>query len=395
MRTIFIFAGMAFCLGLAEFVMIGMTPALATGLDTDIEQIGDIVGLYGLACAVATPIIALTTSRMQRRRLFIVLALVFNGGNLLSVLAMGYMNLAVSRMMAACTSGPLLAIMLTIVPNIVCEQRRAMGIAIVLGGFTLASVIGIPLAHVLADMLGWKSVYVLVLVLGAGATILAERSLVEPKAPRNNAGIRAQLRLIVDPRVLLNALMILLGAAGVYVLYTYLTPYLEDTLGLEAQAASAALLAIGIAGAASNFLSGVVANRFGRISLPIIYLMIAVLLGGSTVLVHHPMIAVIAVFFACLLMYVMNSIVQLIFLDVAASDCPQAATLASSLHPTAFNAGIALGSFVGGVVVGDLGLFATGAVGGALALVAAVCAVALLRVLGAKSASRARGVYSS
>lgn len=385
MRTIFIFAGMAFCLGLAEFVMIGMTPALATGLDTDIEQIGDIVGLYGLACAVATPIIALTTSRMQRRRLFIVLALVFNAGNLLSVLAMGYMNLAVSRMMAACTSGPLLAIMLTIVPNIVCEQRRAMGIAIVLGGFTLASVIGIPIAHVLADMFGWKSVYVLVLVLGAGASILAERSLVEPKASRNNTGIRAQLRLIVDPRVLLNALMILLGAAGVYVLYTYLTPYLEDALGLEAQAASAALLAIGVAGAASNFLSGVVANRFGKISLPIIYLTIAALLGGSTVLVHHPMIAVIAVFFACLLMYVMNSIVQLIFLDVAASDCPQAATLASSLHPTAFNAGIALGSFVGGVVVSDLGLFATGAVGGALALVAAVCAVALLRVLGAKA----------
>lgn len=385
MRIIFIFAGMAFCLGLAEFVMIGMTPVLATGLDTDIEQIGDIIGLYGLACAVATPIIALTTSRMQRRRLFIVLALVFNGGNLLSVLAMGYMNLAVSRMMAACTSGPLLAIMLTIVPNIVCEQRRAMGIAIVLGGFTLASVIGIPLAHVLADMLGWKSVYVLVLVLGAGASILAERSLVELKAPRNNAGIRAQLRLIVDPRVLLNALMILLGAAGAYVLYTYLTPYLEDTLGLEAQAASAALLAIGIAGAASNFLSGVVANRFGRISLPIIYLMIAALLGGSTVLAHHPMIAVITILFACLLMYVMNSIVQLIFLDVAASDCPQAATLASSLHPTAFNAGIALGSFVGGVVVSDLGLFATGAVGGALALVAAVCAVALLRVLGAKA----------
>lgn len=387
MRIIFIFAGMAFCLGLAEFVMIGMTPVLATGLDTDIEQIGDIIGLYGLACAVATPIIALTTSRMQRRRLFIVLALVFNGGNLLSVLAMGYMSLAASRMMAACTSGPLLAIMLTIVPNIVCEQRRAMGIAIVLGGFTLASVIGIPLAHVLADMLGWKSVYVLVLVLGAGASILAERSLVELKAPRNNAGIRAQLRLIVDPRVLLNALMILLGAAGVYVLYTYLTPYLEDALGLEAQAASAALLAIGIAGAASNFLSGLVANRFGKISLPIIYLMIAALLGGSTVLAHHPMIAVIAIFFACLLMYVMNSIVQLIFLDVAASDCPQAATLASSLHPTAFNAGIALGSFVGGVVVGDLGLFATGAVGGALALVAAVCAVALLHVLGAKTRS--------
>lgn len=385
MRIIFIFAGMAFCLGLAEFVMIGMTPALATGLDTDIEQIGDIIGLYGLACAVATPIIALTTSRMQRRHLFIALALVFNVGNLLSVFAMGYMGLAASRMMAACTSGSLLAIMLALMPSIVCEQRRAMGIAIVLGGFTLASVIGIPLAHVLADMLGWKSVYVLVLVLGAGASILAERFLVEPKAPRNNAGIRAQLRLIVDPRVLLNALMILLGAAGVYVLYTYLTPYLEDTLGLEAQAASAALLAIGIAGAASNFLSGVVANRFGRISLPIIYLMIAALLGGSTVLAHHPMIAVITILFACLLMYVMNSIVQLIFLDVAASDCPQAATLASSLHPTAFNAGIALGSFVGGVVVSDFGLFATGAVGGALALVAAVCAVALLRVLGAKA----------
>ena len=87
-----------------------------------------------------------------------------------------------------------------------------------------------------------------------------------------------------------------------------------------------------------------------------------------------------------LLMYVMNSTVQMLFQDVARADYPSALTFSASLHPMAFNAGIALGSFAGGLVVNAGGLLATGPTGAVLALAAAALALMLVRMTAHRNA---------
>ena len=76
---------LAFALGFAEFVLIGITPDVAAGLGEPLTRIGDIVGYYALACAVATPVVALATARIDRFKLMAVLLVVFNAGNLLTL----------------------------------------------------------------------------------------------------------------------------------------------------------------------------------------------------------------------------------------------------------------------------------------------------------------------
>lgn len=372
---------LAFALGFAEFVLIGITPDVAAALDEPLTRIGDIVGFYALACAVATPLVALATARASRFKLAIALLAVFNAGNLLTLFADGYALLLVSRVLPAVTSGTLLAVALAFVPDIMPPKKAAGTIGLVLAGFSVSSVIGVPIGTSLAHAFGWKAAYVCVFELG-----LAASAALVPTLPRASSGahgqatLRSQLRLLADRRVLANIAMILAGAASTYVFYTYLTPVLGEVMGFDGAAISIILLALGAACVASNLLSGWVADRFGLRALPVTFALHAAALALLAAALPLGAVGLVDVVAVCLLMYAMNSTVQMLFQDVARADYPSALTFSASLHPMSFNAGIALGSFAGGVVVNTGGLLATGPAGALLALAAAALAVTLVRL---------------
>ena len=380
---------LAFALGFAEFVLIGITPDVAEGLGEPLTLIGDLVGYYALACAVATPIVALATARADRFKVMAALLAVFSAGNLLTLFADDYALLLVSRMLPAATSGTLLALALTYVPDIVAKERVAAVLGLVLAGFSVSSVVGVPIGTALADMLGWKAAYACVFALG-----LAVSAALLPALPRGSSAhaagaaptLRSQLRLLGDARVLGAAAMILAGVASTYVFYTYLAPILADVVGLDAPGASLVLLLFGVTCVGSNLLSGWVADRFGLRALPVVFVTHAALLALLAASLPAGVVGIANILAVGLLMYVMNSTVQMLFQDVARADYPSALTFSASLHPMAFNAGIALGSFAGGLVVNAGGLLATGPTGAVLALAAAALALMLVRMTAHRNA---------
>lgn len=379
---------LAFALGFAEFVLIGITPDVAESLGEPLTRIGDLVGFYALACAVATPVVSLAGARFKRFNLMAALLVVFNLGNFITMFADTYLMLTASRMLAAATSGTLLALALTYVPEIVEAHKVARVIALVLAAFSVSSVIGVPIGTMLADAFGWKAAYAAVLVCGLVATsVLA--ALPRSSQVEEQARIRTQLRLLGDARVLVNIAMILAGAASTYVFYTYLTPILEGIMGFGPTAVSAILLVFGAACVVSNLLSGWMANRFGLHGLPVSFALHAVLLALLAVTIPQGVVGLVDILAVGLVMYVMNSTVQMLFQDVARTSYPSAVTFSASLHPMSFNAGIAIGSFVGGATVNAGGLLATGPVGALLALAAGGCALVLSRLVAHRHATSA------
>lgn len=378
---------LAFALGFAEFVLIGITPDVAEGLGEPLTLIGDLVGYYALACAVATPIVALATARADRFKVMAALLAVFNVGNLLTLFADGYALLLVSRVLPAVTSGTLLALALTYGPDIVEPKRAAAALGLVMAGFSVSSVVGVPIGAALAGLFDWKAAYACAFALG-----LAVSAVLLPTLPRTPAHaesvaptLRSQLRLLADGRVLTNIAMILAGAASTYVFYTYLAPVLADVVGLDAAGTSLVLLLFGAACVGSNLLSGWVAGRFGLRALPVAFAVHAALLALLAVSLPAGAVGIANILAVGLLMYVMNSTVQMLFQNVARADYPSALTFSASLHPMSFNAGIALGSFAGGLVVNAGGLLATGPVGALFALAAAALALALVRMTARRS----------
>lgn len=373
---------LAFALGFAEFVLIGITEDVAQGLGVQLTLVGDVVGYYALACAVATPVVALATARLPRFRVMLVLLAIFNAGNVITMFATTFPVFVFSRVLPAITSGTLLALSLTLAADVVPKNRIEKVVGLILAGFSLSSVIGVPIGTMLSSAFGWHAAYALVLGLGLVVSAALLPTLLQPSSSDTGATatLRAQLRILTDGRILTNIAMILAGAASTYVFYTYISPIMTDVMELNTAEVSAVLLLFGAACVGSNMLSGWVAARFGLRALPITFVAHALLLALLAITTPLGVIGVPNMLLVGVLMYVMNSTVQMLFQNVARSDYPAALTFSASLHPMSFNAGIAIGSFIGGIVVNTGGLLATGPVGAMLAATAGVLAVVLLRL---------------
>ena len=208
---------LAFALGFAEFVLIRHHARRGQGLGEPLTLIGDLVGYAGLHRRHAHR----SARHGARRPLQVMAALlvVFNAGNLLTLFADNYALLLVSRVLPP-SRPALLALALTYVPDIVEPKRVAAVLGLVLAGFSVSSVVGVPIGAALADLFDWKAAYACVFALGLAVSAVLLPTL--PRTPAHAEGaaptLRSQLLLLADGRVLTNIAMIL--AAGVtYVFY--------------------------------------------------------------------------------------------------------------------------------------------------------------------------------
>lgn len=148
------------------------------------------------------------------------------------------------------------------------EPRRQVGvISRVYSGFSIASVLGVPAGTLLCELLGWHVAFLVVFALGLAVSLALVAVLPRSGSTDEPATVAQQLAILRDVPVLLNIALVLFGAAGTYVFYTYIAAFLESVLGLTAAAASAFLTTVGVATIISNLSSGVIASRFGMESL--------------------------------------------------------------------------------------------------------------------------------
>lgn len=372
--AVLVLLALSFALGCTEFTIIGIEPDIASSLGCDLALVGNLVGYFAIAYAVCTPLLAVFTGRFRRYQLMLVYLVVFNIGNLCTMLAPNYAVLVVGRMLTAAVSGALLATSLTFVPELVPERRVAKVVSLIYTGFSIASVLGVPAGKLICSALGWNVTF----GVAAGLALLVSVALVacmprtgatdEPSTPRD------QLVLVTDGRVLAGMLIFVFGAGGTYVFYTYVTSVLQDVMGLSAQFASSVLVAYGFACVVSNLLSGWVAQRFGVVGLVGSCLIQAVLLALLALTTNNLVAGLVNVVLIGVGMYVVNSPGQMHFLNIAQRDYPRALTMAASVQPMSFNIGIAAGSFVGGVVVAGPGLTWLGYAGAVMCVAGAVFA---------------------
>ena len=198
---------LSFVMGTSEFIVMGILPDIASGLGVEYTAVGSLVSVFALSYAVFTPLITGVTERFGRYRLAMSLAVVFILANLLSLVSWGYVPLLVSRVVTAAASGSLLAVGLTFVMDLVTQRHRSAAVSWVFAGFSLSSIVGVPLGTYMSGVLGWRSVFVLILVMSLVALAFAARTL-----PRSggHAGPRrkgAAWRMLRDPRVLLACLV--------------------------------------------------------------------------------------------------------------------------------------------------------------------------------------------
>lgn len=371
----------SFMLGMSEFIVVGILPDIAADLKISEVTVGNLVSLFAFVYAPVTPLGSALSARFPRFATHLTLIGIFLAGNILCAFAPNYAVLVVARIMIALVSGTLVAVAMTYAPDVTTDRFRTKFIAWVFSGFSIASVVGVPVGTWVANTFGWRWAFHMINVL----TIMLIVGMVVA-LPRNShivkIGFLPQFRLFFDRRIQLGVLDVVCGAAASYVFYTYLTPIMRDEVHVPEQYLSVGLVIFGAACLWSNLYGGKLADR-GRGVEPLthirpIYCAHAVLMASLVVAHWVPVYGTLLLVVLGMFMYLQNSASQVLYMDVASQSHPGSLNLAASLNSMSFNIGIALGSAVGGLINGHFGLMWLGPVG-ALFLVCAIVITTMLR----------------
>jgi len=367
----------------AESLPAGLMPEMAAEFGVDPLRIGLLVSVWALVVIGTSLPLTRATRRIDRRVVVAASLAVFALANVATAFAPSYEFAFATRVVAAIAHGVFWAIVIVYASWLLTGSQLGRGLALVTGGGTAATVLGLPAATALAQVTSWRVSFA---VMGIGMLVLAAvvlrrlpRSLVAPAS----AGAREPLRhdRSIPALVAFGVSGLLIGLAQ-FLSFVYIRPYLAEAAGVPDAWASVLLFVFGAAGMAGVAVAGALADRFPRSALTGTLVLFS--LAFAALAAFPGQIAVVVVALA-LWGAATGAVFPLIQTALMRAASDRLRDLASAAIIVLFNVGIAAGSWAGGQLSSAFGPTANPAVSAAAVLLAAV-----LAAVGAVLASRRR-----
>lgn len=357
----------AYAIGTTEFVIVGLLPTVANDLHITLPLAGLIVSVYALGVTFGAPVLTALTGRIERKPLLLGLMGLFILGNSAAALSPSYEMLLVARVISAFAHGVFFSVGATIAAGLVPEDRRASAIAMMFMGLTVAIVTGVPLGTLIGQIFGWRATFFAVAALGIVAFIGIAALLPSTLQKAPAASLMEQLRVLGSGRLLLAFAMTALGYGGTFVTFTFLASILQELTGFAESTVSLVLVLYGLAIAAGNLAGGRIADRDPVKALGWLFGLQALVLALFTFTATSATAALLTLVALGFLSFANVPGLQLYVVQLAKRFRPNAIDVASALNIAAFNLGIAVGAWIGGMVVASpFGLGATPWVGAML-----------------------------
>ncbi|HIY91726.1 MFS transporter [Companilactobacillus sp. HBUAS56275] len=349
------FVLVSFMLGCNEFIVVGIISDISSSLKVAVTTVGYMITMFAIVYAISTPVLTILTSRFNQYHTFMVLMIIFLIGNTLTGFATSFPLMLMSRMITAIVAGTLESLSIAISSVIAPKDKRAILISWLAAGFSIASVIGVPIGTAISTHFGWQNAFHVISLLSLVTCIIL--GLVLPKNLNHpTSSIKDQLIILKDKRIYLASALTLFAAATSYAYYTYIRPLITNTLGFSTSTLNWLLMLIGIVSIIGNRLSGTLAEHNGLKILPKFYGVNIGLLLIFSIAMGNRWTGYGLLLLLTLLVLIGGSPIQIHFLDVAEADYPQATAFASALGAIFFNVGISLGSATASVNLHVMGL---------------------------------------
>jgi DHA1 family inner membrane transport protein len=378
----------AFAIGTTEFISVGLLPLIAEDLNISVTTSALTVTLYALGVTFGAPILTSLTSNIPRKALLLVIMIVFIAGNALAATSQGITILLIARIISSFSHGVFMSIGSTIAAELVPENRRASAISIMFSGLTIATVTGVPLGTWIGQQMGWRAAFIGIAAIGIVALIANLLLVPSDLRKGNKTPFREQLKLITNGRLLLAFSITAIGYGGTFVVFTYLSPLLHDITGFKESTVALILLLYGIAIAIGNVIGGKAANRNPVSALFYMFILQSIVLFILAFTAPFKIAGLITIIFMGLFAFMNVPGLQIYVVMLAERFVPKAVDVASAINIAAFNAGIAIGAYLGGLITDWIGLIHTTWVG-ALMVVGAVILTGWARALHRKDTVKA------
>lgn len=222
-----------FAIGTTEFMTMGLLPQLAAGTGVGIATAGHYVSAYALGVVVGAPAVALLAARLPRKGLLIALMAFFAAAHLGVLLADRYPSLMLARFLAGIPHGAYFGIGSVVAASLVSRARRTAAVAALLQGLGVANVVGVPVATMLGQRLGWQTAYAAVGAIGA-ATVVALAVWLPRQPVSGDESMARELAALRRPQVLLALLIGTVGFGGMFAMYAFIAPTMTELAGVAA-----------------------------------------------------------------------------------------------------------------------------------------------------------------
>lgn len=365
----------AFAIGTTEFISVGLLPLIANDLHVSITTAGLTVSIYALGVMLGAPILTALTSRMSRKTLLLWIMVVFIVGNVIAASATNIDVLLVARVVSAFGHGIFMSIGATIAADLVPENKRASAISIMFTGLTVATITGVSIGTLIGQQFGWRYAFILIVVIGIIA-LIANLILVPSDLQKSvRTSFRDQIKLVTNGRLLLVFTITALGYGGTFVVFTYLTPLLQTITGFKEGTVAFILVGYGIFIAIGNMIGGKLANKNPINALFYMFIIQAVILLLLTFTAPFKVIGLITIMLMGLFAFMNVPGLQVYVVILAERFVPSGVDVASAINIAAFNAGIAIGAYLGGEIADSIGLIHTAWIGGLMVFGAVILTV--------------------
>lgn len=289
-----------FALGIAEFTMMGILSDVAHDLDITIPTAGHLISAYALGVAVGAPGLVFVR-KMPLRSVMLLLAGMIALGNALVALSPTFATMLGARFLAGLPHGAFFGAG-SIVSTKLSPNAGASAVAVMVGGMTVANMVGVPLATFISSTFTWRIAFGVVALTGL-LTLLAIRAFVPKMAALPDTGIKGQFRFLKHGAPWLIYAGVFFGQASVYCWFSYLEPAMTRLAGIPMADMTWVMVLAGLGMVLGNFFAGRMADRHhpSLVSAWIAATVIPVM-AGLYLLAHDmiPSLALMTVATACL-----------------------------------------------------------------------------------------------
>ena len=357
-----------FAIGSGSFIFAGVLDDVAAGLSVSVGTAGLLITVYGVAYGIGSPLLATLTGALDRRSVLLLSLAAFALGNALAALAPSMPAMVGARLLTALAAGVFTPAAAAAAAGLVAPQRRGQALSVVLGGLSVAFVLGVPLGSLIAGALGWRATFAFVAALAAiGTAGLA--LLLPPLAATAPIPLRRRLDVLRRGPVVGVLAVSLLTVTSGFVVFAYFSPLLERLTDLGSAGITGLLVVFGLATVGGNLLGGYSADHWpwARSMRAMLVAQALALAAFSVLDVVDSRAAVIAGTVAALLAW---GVVGFSFVPPQQSRlmdlAPDADAIVLSLNASAMYLGQSVGATVGGLVLSATSLGALGVTGTAL-----------------------------
>lgn len=348
--SVYVLAAGVFCLGTSEFMVAGLLPAISADLGVTISRAGMLITGFALGMMLGAPVMAIVTLRFPPKVTVLTAGAVFVLSHLVPLLGNSFPLILGSRVLAAVAAAAYWAVGGVLVMRLSGEGNVARGLAVLIGGLTVANVLGVPLGTAIGEALGWHGTFVAVALATAGVLVLVHRGV--PALPATGSGglgdrLRREVATLRDRRLWLALATTAAYQAAVFCAFSYLAPLFTNVSGLPSGVVPVLLLLFGLGSLLGVTIGGryadknMLANVFISLAAMAVTMAVLVALSGAGWWVAPAVFGFGAAAFS-----IAAALNGRVFSFAAAAP-----TLAAGVNVSAFNVGNAVGPWIGGLVI--------------------------------------------